>query len=262
MEAGYLTSLHGLAPGGVCHATPVASGPVRSYRTLSPLPVPPRGGHRRSALCGTFRRLAAPGRYPAPCPAELGLSSHDGLGRAWAILTRTLARYTSRPRQGSDDPGGSRTDGRHRMVPAMRSPGYDLDAVRKQIPILRTHIPMNNCSQAPQCERTRAAAAGYLDSWASDGMDWDAWMAEVEAARVEFAKLVGGEPEDVGVASSVSQATASVASGLDYTGRRHRVVVSGAEFPTVSHVWMAQERFGAEFFRRSPAALARSSSRG
>ena len=32
-------------------------------------------GHRRSALCGTFRRLAAPGRYPAPCLAELGLSS-------------------------------------------------------------------------------------------------------------------------------------------------------------------------------------------
>ena len=67
--------LFGLAPGGVCRATAVTSGPVRSYRTLSPLPVPPEGGHRRSPLCGTFRRLATPGRYPAPCPAELGLSS-------------------------------------------------------------------------------------------------------------------------------------------------------------------------------------------
>src|SRR5690606_36743239 len=37
----------------------------------------PKSGHRRSALCGTFRRLAAPGRYPAPCPVELGLSSTD-----------------------------------------------------------------------------------------------------------------------------------------------------------------------------------------
>jgi hypothetical protein len=36
---------------------------------------PGRRGHRRSALCGTFRRLATPGRYPAPCPVELGLSS-------------------------------------------------------------------------------------------------------------------------------------------------------------------------------------------
>ena len=32
-------------------------------------------GHRRYRLCGTFRRIAAPGRYPAPCPVESGLSS-------------------------------------------------------------------------------------------------------------------------------------------------------------------------------------------
>ena len=30
--------LFGLAPGGVCHASPVAGAAVRSYRTLSPLP--------------------------------------------------------------------------------------------------------------------------------------------------------------------------------------------------------------------------------
>jgi selenocysteine lyase/cysteine desulfurase len=132
------------------------------------------------------------------------------------------------------------------MVPAMTSPLYDLDVVRQQIPLLRSHIPMNNCSQAPQSDRTRAAANTYLESWASAGMDWDAWIGEVEASRAEFAALIGADAADVAVASSVSQATASVASGLDYTGRRHRVVVSGAEFPTVSQVWMAQERFGAE----------------
>ena len=52
-------------------------------------------GHRRSALCCTFRRLTAPGRYPAPCPVELGLSSDGASGksrRPAAILTRVLAR--------------------------------------------------------------------------------------------------------------------------------------------------------------------------
>jgi hypothetical protein len=77
--------LFGLAPGGVCRATSVTGGAVRSYRTLSPLPVPPWGGHRRFAFCCTFRRLAAPGRYPAPCPAELGLSSTP---EGAAVLTR------------------------------------------------------------------------------------------------------------------------------------------------------------------------------
>jgi hypothetical protein len=50
---------------------------VRSYRTVSPLPVRPPCGrrHRRSVLCGTFLRVAPTGCYPAPCPVESGRSS-------------------------------------------------------------------------------------------------------------------------------------------------------------------------------------------
>lgn len=108
---------------------------------------------------------------------------------------------------------------------------------------------MNACSQAPQSTATRDAAETYLDSWTRDGMDWDRWIDEVEAARTAFASLIGAEADDVAVATSVSQATASVAGGLDYSGTRNRVVVSGVEFPSVSHVWLAQERFGAEIVR-------------
>jgi selenocysteine lyase/cysteine desulfurase len=128
----------------------------------------------------------------------------------------------------------------------MNQPTYDLEAVRAQIPILGSLTPMNNCSQAPQCDATRQAADAYLASWAEDGMDWARWIGEVEAARTEFASLIGAEAEDVAVGTSLSQVTASLATGLDYTGSRYRVVASGAEFPTVSHVWAAQERFGAE----------------
>jgi hypothetical protein len=70
--------------------------PVRSYRTVSPLPSDSRHSRRsarldpvglvatrarilsrgwRSALCCTFLRVTPTGRYPAPCPVELGLSS-------------------------------------------------------------------------------------------------------------------------------------------------------------------------------------------
>ncbi len=45
---------------------------VRSYRTISPLPAIAGG---RYFLCCTFRRLAPPRRYLAPCPMEPGLSS-------------------------------------------------------------------------------------------------------------------------------------------------------------------------------------------
>lgn len=125
-------------------------------------------------------------------------------------------------------------------------PAYDLDAWRSRIPILGSAIPLNNCSQAPQFDSVRAAAVGYLDSWNRDGMDWEAWIAEVEAARETFARLIGADKRDVAVVSSVSHAVAAVASALDFTQRRNVVVASPAEFPTVGHVWLAQQQRGAQ----------------
>src|SRR3954453_16775003 len=68
--------LFGLAPAGGYPATTVTSGAVGSYPTVSPLPgsrANPRSG--RFLFCGPFRRLAAPRRYLAAYPVELGLSS-------------------------------------------------------------------------------------------------------------------------------------------------------------------------------------------
>ncbi len=123
-------------------------------------------------------------------------------------------------------------------------PAYDLEAWRREIPILDRSIPMNNCSQAPQTLRTRRAAEVYLDSWNQRGMDWDAWIDEVERARAEFARLVGATPNDIAVFSSVSHAAAAVASALDPEGERRTILSTEAEFPTVGHVWLAHRRAG------------------
>ncbi len=76
--------LLGLAPSGVCLAEPVtwpAGGLLRHRFTLAGL----AGDLLSVAL---FRRIAPPGRYPAPCSTEFGLSS----GRLWrhAIARPTL----------------------------------------------------------------------------------------------------------------------------------------------------------------------------
>ena len=128
---------------------------------------------------------------------------------------------------------------------APSTPGYDIAAFRRQIPLLESVIPMNNCSQAPQTTGTRAAAERYLESWNRHGMDWDAWIGEVQLAKVEFARLIGASTDEIALFSSVSEATSAVASALDFSGRRRNVVVTEAEFPTVGHVWLAQERRGA-----------------
>jgi len=124
-------------------------------------------------------------------------------------------------------------------------PNYDIAAWRGRIPLLASCIPMNNCSQAPQTDATRAAASRYLESWNASGMDWDTWMQEVGQAKAEFATLIGAAPSDIAVFSSVSEATSALASALDFDGTRRNLVVSEMEFPTVAHIWLAQQRRGA-----------------
>jgi len=125
------------------------------------------------------------------------------------------------------------------------APAYDIEAWRRRIPILASLIPMNNCSQAPQTTVTREAAESYLESWNSDGMDWDAWVGEAQLAKQEFARLINASPDEIALVSCVSEAASAVASALDFASGRDRVVVTEAEFPTIGHVWLAQEKRGA-----------------
>ena len=129
--------------------------------------------------------------------------------------------------------------------PSIAAPSYDIASWRAQIPLLTSLIPMNNCSQAPQTSATHAAAERYLDSWNQSGMDWDAWVEEVQLAKGEFALLINASPDEIAVFSSVSEATSAVASTIEFAGDRRKVVVTEAEFPTIGHVWLAQERRGA-----------------
>lgn len=125
------------------------------------------------------------------------------------------------------------------------APSYDLASWRSRIPLLTSLIPMNNCSQAPQTSATRAAAERYLESWNQSGMDWDAWVEEVQLAKTEFARLINASADEIAVFSSVSEATSAVASAMEFSGARWKVVVTEAEFPTIGHVWLAQEPRGA-----------------
>ena len=134
--------------------------------------------------------------------------------------------------------------------PAPRStgslPGYDIEGWRAQFPILKEAVHLANCSQSPQCERTRHAAEDYLDNWDHMGMDWDRWVQEIGLAKAEFAKIINADPSEVAIGTSVSEITSTIASSLDFGGKRKKIVVTDAEFPTVGLVWLAHEKYGAK----------------
>jgi|SRR5579859_5780058 len=118
-----------------------------------------------------------------------------------------------------------------------------LQELRAVCPLVETNIYLANCSQAPQVKPVRAAIQTFLDGWAELGMHWDGWVEEVERARGAFAALIGAQPEDVAVGTSVSQLVASLASALMQPGAsRRRILSSAVEFPGVAQAWHAATR--------------------
>lgn len=122
----------------------------------------------------------------------------------------------------------------------------EVDMWREEFPILKEVAHLGNCSQSAQSKRVLIGIQRYLDNWGSVGMDWDSWMQEIELAKAEFAKLINAQPEEIAVASSVSDLVSSIANSLDYTGKRKKIVVTDIEFPTVDYVWLANQRYGAK----------------
>lgn len=115
---------------------------------------------------------------------------------------------------------------------------------RSEFPILAQTAYLANCSQSPQSVRVRRAVEGYLDDWAETGMNWGKWMEEVDLSKREFARLVGARPEEVSMHGSASQAISAVANSFEYSGKRTRVIVTEADFPTVAVIWKACLRLG------------------
>jgi selenocysteine lyase/cysteine desulfurase len=122
----------------------------------------------------------------------------------------------------------------------------ELRTFRQGYPLLESCIYLANCSQGPQSLPVRTAIERFLTEWAELGMHWDGWMAEVERARTAFAELIGAEPGEVAVGSSVSQLVSSLASALitSLAAQRKRIISSVAEFPGVAHAWLATQAHG------------------
>ena len=122
----------------------------------------------------------------------------------------------------------------------------EMTRYRAKFPGLQNSIHLANCSQGAQSKEVRDALEGYMENWRSSGMDWDYWVEEVNNAKAEFARFINANADDIAVVSSVSEAISSVASGIDFSGERNRVLLTEAEFPTVGHVWLAHKKYGAE----------------
>lgn len=121
----------------------------------------------------------------------------------------------------------------------------DFQKARAWFPMLADKTYLNSGSYGALAMSVRDAFARYLDDRILVGANWDVWVMKNEAVRRAIAGILRANSDEIAVTASTSAGINSIASALDFSGQRNKVVVSDFEFPTNAQIWHAQERRGA-----------------
>ena len=118
---------------------------------------------------------------------------------------------------------------------------------RKEFPALESSVYMisHSLGAMPRAAAEHLAEFGRL--WVERSITaWEEWLPEVDRAAGRVGKIIGAAAGNIIMLPNVSHAQAVVASCLEYTPARNKVVYSDMNFPSVSYVWMEERRRGAK----------------
>src|SRR5713101_9007142 len=118
-------------------------------------------------------------------------------------------------------------------------------SIRSRFPVFANKIYLNSCSQGALSDAVEDGLREYVASWHEHGSPWDIWVERYEAARSQFAGFIGATADEVAIVPCASAGINSVASALTFD-RRKKVVMGEFEFPTMGHIWLAQQKRGAQ----------------
>lgn len=121
----------------------------------------------------------------------------------------------------------------------------DFAALREEFPVLQRKTYLNSGSYCALANNVKAAFEAYLDDRLAVGANWDVWITKNEAVRALMAKVLYAAGDEIAVTASASAGLNALASALDFSGPRNKVVVSDFEFPTNAQIWHAQQPRGA-----------------
>jgi kynureninase len=100
-----------------------------------------------------------------------------------------------------------------------------------------------SASLGPVSGRGQRYLAEYMDAWATKGAPDHLWLEDIfprmASLKRSFAALTSCAEDDVAITTNISIALATIASSLDLSGPRTRVILSELDFPTDGHVWLA-----------------------
>ena len=118
---------------------------------------------------------------------------------------------------------------------------------RPEFPILERTTYMISNSLGAMPRGVYDALKGYADTWATRGVRaWEEtwWMLAAEVGD-EIGALMNAPKGSVSTHQNVTTCQAIVASCLDFSGKRNKVVYTDLNFPSVMYFWEAQRASGA-----------------
>ncbi len=125
----------------------------------------------------------------------------------------------------------------------------DWEKIRSRFPILENKTYLNSCSYGALAIEVKGALHSYIRDREERGTDWNYWVERNESVRSAVATFLGAEPDEIAITTSASASINSVASAMNFTGSRNKIVISDFEFPTNAQIWYAQELRGAQVVR-------------
>jgi selenocysteine lyase/cysteine desulfurase len=110
---------------------------------------------------------------------------------------------------------------------------------------------MNHAGVSPLSERARAAIGSLLEQLVT--RPYPDWMAQewADALRADIGRLVGAEPDTIGLVRSTSHGISLLAQGLDWRPGDN-VVGARGEYPANVYPWMALRDRGVEYRMAEP----------
>lgn len=120
-----------------------------------------------------------------------------------------------------------------------------LAALRSRFPILSHKTYLYNCSQGALSDAAEAGMRAYTESWRTASAPWDEWIGAYESLRAQFAAFINAHPDEIAILTSASAGINAIAAALPFTDRP-KVVMGEYEFPTMGHIWLAQQPRGAQ----------------
>src|ERR1700675_4753288 len=108
----------------------------------------------------------------------------------------------------------------------------NFQALRKEFPVLKRKTYLNSGSYCALANDVKAAFEAYMEDRLLVGANWDVWVTKNESVRALVATLLCASPDEIAVTASVSAGLNALASALDFSAPRKKVIFRVFEFPT------------------------------